>query len=224
MIIACIGLLVFLFTVFQLSKDDFLFIRKGVSPEQIFNTVFLALPISLFAGRIFYILFNPSWRYLNPFIFFIIPYYPGLSLIGGIIGAWLFINSYTKNKKIPSARLLDMISLSFLLALSICIFISAFFSSNKILLVEELLRGVLGVGVYIVLLMQFIKGAWIEGSIAFLIIGFCCLLSSIQLITLFLLLHQPLAIATLIGDGIVLLLVLILFMQKQKIISRLLGK
>ena len=223
MIIALICTLLFLFTVFQLSKDDFLFIRKGVLVENIFNTVFLTLPVALFSARFFYVFFHPSWKYLNPFIFFVIPYFPGLSIVGGMVGAWLFINAYTKNKKIPSARLLDMVSLSFLLALSVGIFLNAFFSHNRIIFMEELGRSVLGIVIYIIFLLRFIKGAWIEGSIAFLIICTCCVLSAIQLFTLFAL-HQPLALVPLIADGILFILSLSLFIQKQKFISRLLGK
>lgn len=225
MIIGIVCFIIFLFTVYQLSKDDFLFIRKGVNVENVFNVIFLGLPIVLFTARLFYVLFNPSWNYLNPLIFFVVPYFPGLSLVGGILGAWIFVSLYTKNKKIPSARLLDMLSLSFLLTICFGILIGAaeIIFKNRVLGVEEIGRGILVGMLYIVFLLQFIKGSWIEGSMSYLIVVTLCFFELLQLGT-FALLHQAFSFPALIANSVMVLLFLILFVKKQRIFSKLLGK
>lgn len=225
MLVGFVCFIIFLFTVYQLSKEDFLFIRKGVSMDNIFDLVFMALPFALLTSRLFYIMFHPSWHYLNPLIFFVIPYFPGLSLVGGIIGAWIFIVFYTKNKKISSSRLLDMLSLSFLLAFSIGVILEAItvILHNRVIGVEEIGQGLVGAMIYISLLFQFMKGSWTEGSMSSFIVSICCLLSSMNSATLFAL-HQPVAIGSIITTGIVFLVFMILFFQKQKIIQKLIGK
>lgn len=225
MIIGIVCFIIFLFTVYQLSKDDFLFIRKGVNVENVFNVIFLGLPIVLFTARLFYVLFNPRWNYLNPLIFFVVPYFPGLSLVGGILGAWIFVSLYTKNKKIPSARLLDMLSLSFLLTICFGILIGAaeIIFKNRVLGVEEIGRGILVGMLYIVFLLQFIKGSWIEGSMSYLIVVTLCFFELLQQGT-FALLHQAFSFPALIANSVMVLLFLILFVKKQRIFSKLLGK
>src|SRR5260221_9633094 len=98
MIIGFVSFIVFLFILYTTVKDDFVFLRRNVEIEHIFNTVFLGIPLTLFFARLFFVLFHPKWAYLNPLVFFVIPYFPGLFAGGGIIGAILFLYLYTKNK------------------------------------------------------------------------------------------------------------------------------
>ena len=74
MLIGFLCLIIFLFAVYQLSRDDFLFLRKGISTEHVFNVLFLGLPVALFASRLVYAILHPSFRYFNPLIFLIVPY------------------------------------------------------------------------------------------------------------------------------------------------------
>lgn len=116
MIIALTTFLAFLFVFHTLAKEDFVFLRKNITLEQLFNTIFLGLPFVLLFARLFYIAFHFKLTYLNPLVFFVIPYFPGLSAGGGIIGAILWIYFFTKNKKIASLRFADEVSLAFLLS------------------------------------------------------------------------------------------------------------
>lgn len=215
MILGFITLLIFLFTTYELSKEDFIFLRKGITTDDIFNTIFLGLPIALLGGRLVYVLLHPSWRYLNPLIFFVVPYFPGLSIIGGIIASWLFLLYYTKKKKYPYARILDILGISFLVAFSIGIFLQAgatFLSSKSLALVDSA-RGFVGIAIFIFLLLQFLKSRWIEGSFlwfSLVVYSFLALVS-----TLFsYILHQPISIPTLILTTFFFTLSLIFFVKK----------
>lgn len=168
MVISLITFLVFLFTFYVLAKDDFVYLRKNITLEQLFDTVFLGLPIVLLLARILYVAFHPSWAYLNPFVFFIVPYFPGLFVGGGILGAVIFLFTFTKNKKIPSMRLADELSLAFLASSSAYFFMTG--------LQEGLHRHVVGVALgalcvlylvgYFLVRSLFSKEKWLDGAVA----------------------------------------------------------
>lgn len=105
---------IFLYILFYLSKDDFVVIRKDISIDRIFNLAFLTAIVSLFSARVFYALFNPSSQFLNPLVFFAFPYFPGLSLIGGVIGGFLFIYLYSGYRKMPVGKMFDLLAMSFI--------------------------------------------------------------------------------------------------------------
>lgn len=107
-----------LFSLYILSHDDYVFLRKNVSLEQIFNGAVLGFFVSVFFARLFYVLLNPDLKFLNPLTFFLFPYFPGLSIIGGIIGAVLFLYLYFPKKKVPTGRIFDFFSFSALLSAS----------------------------------------------------------------------------------------------------------
>ncbi|EKD65104.1 MAG: hypothetical protein ACD_50C00190G0006 [uncultured bacterium] len=108
---------IFLFPVYLLSRDDFVLIRKDVTTENVFNIAFVLLAASLFAARVLYAVSNPSFSFLNPFVFFLFPYFPGLSLVGGVGGAALFLLMLSRFKKLPTGRLFDIFSISALCSL-----------------------------------------------------------------------------------------------------------
>lgn len=104
---------IFLFVLFILSKDDVMFLRKNVSLEYIFNSAILSLLGGLLAARILFVLFHFSLDYLNPLVFFVFPYFPGLSLFGGVFGSWLTLYFLLKSKKsFPRERILDFFAIS----------------------------------------------------------------------------------------------------------------
>ena len=103
---------VFLFIVYILSHDDYVFLRKNISMEQVFNLSFLTGFFAIFFSRLLYVLSNPSIDYLNPLVFFLFTYFPGLSLAGAILGSLVFM--LISNKKIPKSRLFDFFSIAFL--------------------------------------------------------------------------------------------------------------
>lgn len=107
----CLFLL--LFSVFIFSKEDVLFLRKNVTLDFLFNCALLASLGALFSSRLLYVLFNWSPNYLNPLVFFVFPYFPGLLLFGGIMGGWLVLLFLLHSKKtFPKARIADFFALS----------------------------------------------------------------------------------------------------------------
>jgi len=107
---------IFLFSLYLLSRDDFVFIRKDVTTEKVFNIAFVMFFVAIFSSRILYVILNPSSNFLNPLVFFLFPYYPGLSLVGGVAGGALFLLVLSKRKRLLFGRLLDFFSVSFLSA------------------------------------------------------------------------------------------------------------
>ena len=110
---------IFLFSIYLLTRDDFVLIRKDITVESAFNIAFITLVFSVLSSRILYIILNPSSDFLNPLVFLLFPYFPGLSLLGGVVGAVLFLLFLCKHKKFPTGRLIDFFSISFLSALPI---------------------------------------------------------------------------------------------------------
>lgn len=105
---------VFLFVVYLLSKDDFVLIRKDITTERVFNVAFVMFAFSIFSSRLLYVVSNPSWNFVNPLTFLLFPYFPGLSLAGGVGGGVLFLLILLKLKKLPIGRLFDIFSISVL--------------------------------------------------------------------------------------------------------------
>jgi len=119
-----ISLFLFLYCVFVLAKDDFLLLRKNVTLEQLFNVSFLSFFGGLFLSRLVFVLEHAKAAYLNPLVFFLFSYFPGLSITGGIFGATLVLWVYTGRKKIPFGRILDIFSVSFFFSWSAGLFLN----------------------------------------------------------------------------------------------------
>lgn len=176
MIIAFISFLTFLFFVYIFSRDDFLLIRRNVAVEHIFNSIFLGLLIVLFFSRLGYVLIHVNVHYLNPFVFFIIPYFPGMSVEAGIIAAVLWILWYTKKKKYPFPRILDILSIAYLYSWAIGFLVLAIekLIARHAFLVEIASSGVLFLIAGLITRI-FLKGKWKEGKIGFVSLGFSIL-------------------------------------------------
>lgn len=107
-----IGLVLSFFTLFVLSKNDFVLLRRGVMQKQIFDTMLLSLVVGFVFARIFYILDTFQFVYLNPIQFFHLILYPGLSIFGFLVGVFVVI-CYAYMKKKALLRALDLFSISF---------------------------------------------------------------------------------------------------------------
>ncbi|HEV2339322.1 MAG TPA: prolipoprotein diacylglyceryl transferase family protein [Patescibacteria group bacterium] len=166
-ILAC---LVFLFCIYELAKDDFVLLRKKISPEQIFNTLLIALPVSIFFARVIYAALQMPRLFLRPLAFFAIPYVPGLSLGGGIAGVLLFFCFVATRKKLPVERILDIITPAFFTSWAVYTFF--------LLLFYAVLHNPLGIAAgsaflltvigAIAFFMLFSKGKWIDGTISYI--------------------------------------------------------
>lgn len=104
----------FLFCLFVFCNDDYVLFKKHITVEKVFNIAILVGLYSLFFARIFYVVFHFAPGFLNPLVFFLFPYFPGLSFAGGVIGGILFFVIYLHLAKFPIGRLFDFFSLSLL--------------------------------------------------------------------------------------------------------------
>lgn len=151
-IILLIGLVVFLFTLHVLAKEDLIFVRKNVTLEVLFNLAFFTAFIGLLAARVVFIILHPNIDYINPLVFLLFPYFPGLSLIGGIVGGVLFLFYYAKKKKLPAGRIFDFFGMSLLSALPV-----GFLGFNLLLGMTDLFSGILMPIIFIAMLFFFVK-------------------------------------------------------------------
>lgn len=108
----------FLFRLYHLASDDYVLIKKNISLEDIFNAAFICSLIALFFARLFYVIFHFSPNFLNPLVFLIFPYFPGLSLVGGILGGGISLLIYSRRKKFPIKRIFDFFTVALLFSLS----------------------------------------------------------------------------------------------------------
>ncbi len=108
---------IFLFSTFLLARDDFVLVRKDVTTEKVFNIAFMMFAISILSARILYTISNPSSNFLSPLVFLLFPYFPGLSLAGGVGGGVLFLLILSRLQKLPTGRVFDIFSISVLSSL-----------------------------------------------------------------------------------------------------------
>lgn len=174
---------IFLFTLYVLSREDFVFMRKNVSVYDVFDVAVIVSLFALFFARLFYVFFHFSETYLNPLVFFLVPYFPGLSLTGGVIGAMLALYFLTKRKKYPSGRFFDFFAFAFLASLPIA-------SLGYIMAGEKnLLFALLPVFYYSflflfflkILLPRFLTGQMRDGMLGFLLLMNYALFSLVML-------------------------------------------
>ncbi len=116
--IVLVGFIVFLLSLYLFTREDFVFVRKNVSIEDIFDTAFLTALVALFFARSIFVALHFKTTYLNPLVFFLIPYFPGLDISGTIFGGFFFLLWVARRKKIPLGHIVDVFSVSFLYAFS----------------------------------------------------------------------------------------------------------
>lgn len=115
-LVLLLSFFIFLYVVYILSHEDFVILRHDVSMEKVFNACFLFGISAIFFSRFLYVILNPSNIYHSFLGFLLFPYFPGLSLIGGLIGGFGFSFFYFKSRKLPVGRLMDFFSLGFLVS------------------------------------------------------------------------------------------------------------
>ena len=147
-----LSFVIFLFSLYKLAKDDIVFIRKNVSLEQLFNIAFILALIGLFSSRLVYVLANPAKGFLNPLVFLLFPYFPGLSLVGGVFGAGCALFYLGRYKRLPLGRVFDFFAISLFAALPLGL-IGGIFLGDGATLLESFFLSIL----YIILLIVVIK-------------------------------------------------------------------
>jgi prolipoprotein diacylglyceryltransferase len=116
-IVLLLTVIIFLFNFYHYARDDYFFIRKSVTMEQLFNVLFIGLFWGIITSRLFYVLLHFNKKFLNPLVFFLITTHPGLSVIGWIIGIFLAYIFLAKRRKIHVGRFLDYVAIAALSAL-----------------------------------------------------------------------------------------------------------
>ena len=110
--------LLFLYFIYKLTKEDYVFIRKNVSLEQVFDMVFVSLGVSLIFSRLFYLVFHYRLGD-NLFLLFFSSEMGGFSFFGAFLGGLLTLYLFGQYKKLPLERLFDFIILAFVVALPV---------------------------------------------------------------------------------------------------------
>lgn len=184
-LVLLICLFVFLYCVFVLANDDFIFLRRDVTMEKLFNMIFLGSLFSLFFSRLFYG-FSAKNILSNPFVFLLIPYFPGLSLLGGVVGLGVYFLFLTKRQgdTLPAGRIYDFFSIAFLIALPIG-FVGYFLFSEKDMLVLKIIAQAVAYLILFIIFLKFflprlLNGKFKEGTITLI---FLICFSTVSLIS-----------------------------------------
>lgn len=171
-IILAVSLVIFFFSVHVLAKEDLTFVRKNLTLEVLFNYGFYVLGVGILSARVLYVIEHFSLGFLNPLVFFLFPYFPGLSIAGGVWGAVIFILVF-KPKSYPVGRILDCFSVSFLATLPI-----GFFGQGLLLGMHDKFSGLFMPIIFLFTLVFFIKvllplnvrGELEDGSLGFILL------------------------------------------------------
>lgn len=110
--------LIFIYSFHKLVKDDYVFIRRNVSSEQMLDILFIVTWISLFFSRFFYYVFNAKVDTKIFLSFFSLNIYD-FSLSGLIIGGIMGIYVVGKYKKLPAERVFSSFVTAFVYALPV---------------------------------------------------------------------------------------------------------
>ncbi len=122
----------FLYVLYELGRDDFVIMRKNISMEKIFNVAFIVAVLSLASSRLFYVVSHPSSSFINPLVFLVFPYYPGLSLSGAILGGISFSVLVLRKWAMPVGRIIDFFTVGFISVFPIGFLLSIVTSGRQI--------------------------------------------------------------------------------------------
>ncbi len=172
-IILFICMVIFFFGLHVLAKDDLVLVRKNITLESLFNIAFVILLVGLFSARLVFVISNPDPAFLNPLVFFLFPYFPGLSLVGGIIGSMIFLFFYSQGRRLPLGKLYDFFSMSFAASLPF-----GYLGIQLLNGIEDYFFGIFLPILYLVILIFFVKlllplnirGEIKDGTLGFLFI------------------------------------------------------
>jgi hypothetical protein len=157
-----------LFLLFELSKNDFVLLRKNVSQHELFDKAFLSMLVGLFLGRVFYIVDIHNFSIFNPFRFFHLLKVPGLSLFGFLIGSLPLLYYLLRKKKVVS-RIFDIFFISLF-----PLFIHTLITRNYSLIIPDIAIKIVlfiaGVGLLYVFIQFFKNYTLKDGSITLIIL------------------------------------------------------
>lgn len=219
LLVLSVSLIVFLFCLFLLSRDNFLLFRKNVDLETMVNVGLLSLTGGLFFSRLFYALFIFKADYLNILVFLLFSKFGSLSLIGGIIGASVVLWFLGRRAKMPIGHIFDIFALCFLSGYVIGGGIHLMFDFRKQSIVP--LLAMLGVSFLLILLLsRLIKTQkFREGSVYWLFL-FIFSFANLGEHAIFKQFQMPYFLKENILISIVIVISLFLLIKNQRIFSR----
>lgn len=112
-----LALLIYLFIFYNLSRDNFYFIRKGINMEQLYNVLFLGILVTILSAKFFYLVFNFIDHNLGTNQPHVLSELHGFSVFGVLTGFYMSYLFLTQRRKISRLRFLDIAALAFLAAL-----------------------------------------------------------------------------------------------------------
>lgn len=173
----------FLFYLYRLGKEDFILIRKNIALEQLFNITVLTTLISVFAGRLIFVVLHWNPTYLNPLKFFVIPYFPGLILSASVAGGYLFFVFLYKVHKVPSGRLIDFYALAVMFIMPVLMLSEIFLFGLHALLIQAILA-VVYFFIFIInhylLVPRVSRGEIKDGTLGLVFLAVLCTVSFLQ--------------------------------------------
>ena len=172
-----IGFLISLFTLFALSKNDFVLLRRGVTVPHVFDTAFIGVFAGLFVARVFFIFDTFLFSYFNPIQFVHIFLYPGFSLFGFYLGFFGVVLYFYLQKK-AFARAIDLYTVSFFFIFLSYLVYGVLVYANDIIRIAHLFLSILflflsvyfyrhftlkdgGIGI---LVLMFVSGSYVVSS------------------------------------------------------------
>lgn len=215
---------IFLFCLYYLIKDDFVLLRKDISAERVFNLAILVSLGTLFFARFGYAVLNPSANFLNLFVFFLFPYFPGLSLVSGVVGGSMIFFLISDFKKMPTGHLFDLFSISFLSAFPIGLFGYFLLSRVHLLSLKPILIFLIAVLMFVffikVLLPKKHKNKFQDGSVGFMFLALFSLILFVESITGVFKVVNVLKIEELVVLVATFLISLILLIKQENLLSK----
>lgn len=156
-----------LFLFFTFARHDFVILRKNITLTRIFDNLFKSLVITLFIGRVFYIIHSGDFYLLNILAFFHFIQNPGFSILGGFIGLILSLIFFFRKTKIV-LRILDITMLSFFPIVILNSFAVSYFKTSYVDFIVSLVL-ILLFGVFIRLNKSYTLK---DGSLACIVAAF----------------------------------------------------
>lgn len=164
-------LVISFFSLYVLSKHDFVLIRKNVSVNQVFDLSFLSMITAFLVGRLFFIINDERKELFNPIQFFHILRYPGVSVfgffVGGAISIWFL---FRKTKALH--RVYDIFTISFF---PLFLFHLAFRNYPVFSIFISIFIGLVGFLFWLFVIRSHQKYSFRDGTISYLVTAFISL-------------------------------------------------
>lgn len=216
--------LIFLFCLYYLVKDDFVLLRKDVPVERVFNIAILVSLGALFFARFGYAVLNPSVNFLNLFVFFLFPYFPGLSLVSAVVGGSMIFFLISDFKKMPTGHLFDLFSISFLSSFPIGLFGYFLLSRINLLTLKPIAIFLISVLMFVffikILLPQKLKNKFQDGSLGLMFLTLFSLVVFIESVTGVFKVVNVLKTEELVVLAVTFLISLALLIKQENLLSR----